>query len=408
MSEGRDLNHYPIWDPRTRANPHPVYAEMRQHDPIYRALGPVTGNPIWFFTRYDDVVTVLKDQRFGKNARRGLPPEMAQRYLPAEPNPLFDAVEYHLLNMDAPDHTRLRALVHKAFTPRMVADLQPRIAQIAEDLLDAMATHGDQPFDLIDAFAYPLPITVIAEMLGVHPDDRDRFRDWTRALLFGTDEDRAGSAVMEFVMYMNALIDEREKVYKHDILSELVRAEEAGDSLDRMELLSMVFLLLVAGHETTVNLIGNGLLALLQHPEQRQKLLDDPGLMPGAIEEMLRYNGPVETPTLRFSFEDVAVNGVVIPQGEIVLPSLLAANRDPAIFERPDEFDITREPNRHVAFGAGIHYCLGAPLARMEGALALGALLRRYPGIALAAPLDSLIWNENLLLHGMKALPVRC
>ncbi|MCU0514327.1 MAG: cytochrome P450 [Anaerolineae bacterium] len=395
---------YPVFDRATRANPQAVYARMREQQPIYPAVGPGSGHTFWFFTRYEDVVTVLKDQRFGKDVKRGLPPALAQRYIFEDENPAFEAINRHLLNLDAPDHTRLRALVHKAFTPRMVQELQPRIQQIAEALLKDM--QGRREADLIEDFAFPLPIIVIADMLGVHPEYRDKFREWTKILLFGDAEDKAVTAVMEFVQYVSDLIEEREREHKPDVLGELVRAEEAGQRLDRLELMAMVFLLLVAGHETTVNLIGNGTLLLLQHPDQMALLRARPELIRPAIEEMLRYNGPVETTTWRWAFEDVTVGGVVIPQGDIVLPSLLAANRDPAVFDNPEVFDITRDPNRHIAFGAGVHYCLGAPLARLEGTIAIQTMLERLPRLALNTDVAALEWNESLLLHGMKALPV--
>jgi cytochrome P450 PksS len=396
---------YPVFAAATRANPQAVYNKMRDTDPIYPGVGPVTGNRIWFLTRYDDVSEVLKDQRFIKDFRKNLKPEHAQRYLPEEDDPTWQAINRHLLNLDAPDHTRLRSLVHKAFTPRRVRDLQPRIEAIAAELLDDMESQSEA--DLIDSFAFPLPITVIAEMLGVHQERRDDFRRWTNALLFGMDEEAGRIAVMEFMQYVNELIAVRRNDDKGDILSALVRVEEEGDTLDHMELLSMVFLLLVAGHETTVNLIGNGTLALLQHPEQFRLLrenLDE--LLPSAVEEMLRYNGPVETPTTRWASEDITISGVTIPEGEIVLPSLLAANRDPAIFENPNTFDITRDPNPHIAFGAGVHFCLGAPLARMEATIAFKHLIERLPNLRLNTPVEMLQWNSSLLIHGMKKLPV--
>lgn len=401
------VNIYPIWETATRANPQAMYEQMREEDPVHRATGPVTGNPIWFLTRYDDCVAVLKDQRFGKDFRKHLPPEHAERYIgPADE--AFEPINRHMLNLDPPDHTRLRALVHKAFTPRIVENLRPRIQQIADDLLDAV--QSTREFDLLAEYAFPLPITVIAELLGVPVEDRDRFRAWTQAILFSTDEERGRQAVMEFAMYMHSLIDERHENPQDDLISALVAAEEEGDRLDRQELLGMIFLLLVAGHETTVNLIGNGTLALLQHPDQMQLLkerLDDEALVKSAIEEILRYNGPVETPTVRWSFEDVEIGGKVIPIGEIVLPALVAANRDPAHFENPNTFDIQRDPNRHIAFGSGIHYCLGAPLARLEGAIAIPTLLRRLPTLKLNAAVEDIEWNESLLIHGMKAMPVR-
>ena len=400
-----DNNIYPIFHHGTRANPQAVYEEMRQHDPIYRAIGPVSGNTFWFFVNYDDVNAVLKDQRFVKDIRKNLPPAIVEKYLPGEPDPVFAAIDRHLLNLDQPDHTRLRALVHKGFTPRMVQNLLPRIEEIAEDLLDKMA---DSPTaNLIDDFAFPLPITVIAEMLGIPPSDRDIFREWTRHLLFGMDQEAAAHAAMAFVSYMNNQLDERQESPRDDILSALIQAEESGDKLDRMELHALIFLLLVAGHETTVNLIGNGTLALMTHPDQMDLLITQPDLVRTAVEEMLRFNGPVETPTTRWAAEDIEINGHIIRQGDMVLPSLLGANRDPKYFDDPNSFDIQRNPNHHIAFGAGIHYCIGAPLARLEGQVAINALLKRYPRIRLDTPIDSLEWNDSLLLHGMKALPVR-
>ncbi len=397
------VNKYKLWDSGMRRNPQAVYAQMREHDPVYAATGPVSGNRFWFFTRYHDVQAVLKDPRFGKDTAR-LPSEIGSRYMPAEPDPIFEAVNRHMLNLDPPDHTRLRALVHKAFTPKVIEEMRPRIATIAHDLLNEMGSSNQA--DLIDAFAFPLPVTVIAELLGIPAADRDKFRKWTKALLESDSEADSRDSAMEFGMYMNALADERRDHPRGDILSNLVHAEEQGDRLDRMELLSMLFLLLVAGHETTVNLIGNGTLALLTHPEQRAKLRANPDLIGTAVEEMLRYNGPVETPTLRFAMEDVDWDGHRISTGDILLPSLLGANRDPAVFADPDKFDITRSPNPHVAFGYGIHFCLGAPLARMEGAIAISALLARLPNLRLNADPNTLEWTEQLLIHGLRTLPV--
>ncbi|MEM9953350.1 MAG: cytochrome P450 [Chloroflexota bacterium] len=399
-----DTNLYPIFETATRANPQVLYKQMREENPIWKAISPF-GNPTWFFTRYEDVINVLKDQRFIKDARKNLPPEHVQRYYPAEPDPTWEAINHHMLNLDAPDHTRLRGLVHKAFTPKRVRDLEPRIEEIASELLDTMTKKSEG--DLLDDFAFPLPITVIAEMIGVEKERRDDFRRWTQILLFGSDQDSARLSIMELVQYTNELIEARRKEDTDDILSALVNLNDNGDTLSHTELISMVFLLLVAGHETTVNLIGNGMLLLLQHPEQFEQLRDDRSLMKTAVEEMLRYNGPVETATIRFASEDIEVNGVIIPQGDIVHPVLLGANRDPEVFENPDVFDITRDPNPHVAFGHGIHFCLGAPLARMEGMIAFNALLDRVPNLQLTANVDDLEWNANLLIHGLKELPVK-
>lgn len=395
---------YRIWDADVRQNPHALYKTMRENDPVTLAIGPVSGNRFWFFTRYDDVQAVLKDQRFGKDTRR-LPGDMALKFNPPDEDPVFAAVNRHMLNLDPPDHTRLRALVHKAFTPRIIEALKPRIGQIASDLLDAMAASGS--VDLIESFAFPLPITVIAELLGVPVADQEKFRKWTKVLLFSPDPDANREAAMEFAMYANALIDERRDAPQNDIISTLVSVEEQGDRLDRMELLSMIFLLLVAGHETTVNLIGNGMLSLLTHPDQRALLASNPALMPSAVEEILRYNGPIETPPARFAMQDVEWGGQHIQAGDLIMPALLAANRDPAVFPDPDRFDITRNPNPHIAFGFGIHYCLGAPLARLEGTIAIDALLTRFPSLALDADPDALEWGDGLLIRGLKALPVR-
>jgi cytochrome P450 len=398
---------YDFWSQSARANPQPLYAQMRREDPVHRAQGHHAGQAIWVLTRYDDCVAALKDARIGKEFHKNLPKELADRWWPAPaPDDLWAIINRHLLEIDPPDHTRLRALVHKAFTPRMVENLRPRIHQIAADLLDAMGDHGEG--DLIADFAFPLPITVIAEMLGIPPADRDQFRRWTKILLFSPDQEDNRAAITEFGMYMNSMIDDRHAHPQDDIISALVQAEEGGEKLNRLELLSMLFLLLVAGHETTVNLIGNGTLALLQHPDQMDRLRSDPSLMRSAVEEMLRYNGPVDMTTNRWAFEDVEIGGVTIPQGDMVWASLLAANRDPAHFPDPDRFDITREPNRHIAFGNGIHYCVGAPLARLEGTIALDALLRRLPQLELNAPVESLVWSEGFLtIHGMTAMPVR-
>ncbi|MFW5747973.1 MAG: cytochrome P450 family protein [Chloroflexota bacterium] len=401
---------YPFWETATRPRAQALYAQVRQQDPVHRAIGPVSGNPLWFLTRHADCVQALKDPRLGREPQKHLPPAIAGRYmgeLGNDDNNPFAAINRNLLNMDPPDHTRLRALVHKAFTPRMVENLRPRIAQIAADLLDTMG--GKTETDLISDYAFPLPVTVIAEMLGVPASDRDRFREWTRVLLFDGTQETAAVAAMEVTMYLNEMIDARQAEPTDDLISALVQAEDDGTRMDRLELLGMIFLLLVAGHETTVNLIGNGMLALMQHPDQLALLrtnLDDPTLVKAAIEEILRYNGPVETAMLRIAYEDVAFGDTVIPAGEGVLPVLLAANRDPAVFDAPDRFDITRQDNRHIAFGSGIHYCVGAPLARLEGQIAIPALIARFESINLAIEPDALEWNPSLLLHGVRALPV--
>jgi cytochrome P450 PksS len=398
---------YDFLSPAVRANPQAIYAQMRRETPAYRHVWDDSKLPLWILTRYDDVLAVLKDQRLGKNIYRNLPRDVAERYHPElNPEDPWAAISLNMLDQDPPEHTRLRALVHKAFTPRMVEDLRPRIQEIADSLLDEMGEHGET--DLLAAFAFPLPVTVIAEMLGIPAADRDQFRKWTKILLFSADFSANQAALMEFGLYMNNMIHERREKPQKDIISTLVQAEEDGDTLNHMELLSMLFLLLVAGHETTVNLIGNGTLTLLQHRDQLEQLRSDPALIRPAAEEMLRYNGPVDMATTRWAFEDIELSdGSVIPKGEPVWPSLLAANRDPDHFADPDRFDIRREPNKHIAFGNGIHYCVGAPLARLEGTIALNALVQRLPQLDLAVAVEDLEWSDMPILHGMKTLPVR-
>jgi cytochrome P450 len=317
---------------------------------------------------------------------------------------MFAVINEMMLNQDPPDHTRLRGLVHKAFTPARVRDLQPRIEQIADDLLDAMRNKTEG--DLIEDYALPLPITVISEMLGIPVADRDKFRRWTQAILIGSMDSMM--SIMEFVQYMNEKIEERRKQDTGDILSALVHAEEEGDKLEHMELLSMIFLLLVAGHETTVNLIANSALSLLTYPDQMQKLQDKPNLIRNTIEEVLRFQGPVDAALNRWAAEHIELDdGRVIEPGDVIIPLLLGANRDPDVFDNPDTFDITRDPNPHLAFGHGIHFCLGAPLARMEGLIAVPKLLERFPKLELNVDPGTLEWGPTLILRSLSALPLR-
>jgi len=315
-----------------------------------------------------------------------------------------------MLDTDPPDHERLRALVSKASTPRLIERMRLRVQEIADALLDAVRDKGEM--DLIDDYAFPLPITVIAELLGVPAEDRNKCREWSDAAVSGDTTQEYVEKILlphmqAFTDYLRALFDEKRKNPKDDLISALVRAEEAGDKLSEDELLAMVFLLLIAGHETTVNLIGNGVLALLQHPDQLRKLREDPSLIKPAIEELLRYDGPVETSTERFAREDIRIGETVIPRGEMVLIVIASADHDPERFPNPDALDITRADNKHVAFGKGIHFCIGAPLARMEGQIAINTLLRRMPDLRLADSPESLIWRPGMVLRGLRGLPVK-
>jgi cytochrome P450 len=397
-----------LFDPTFKANPYPTYAELRSEAPVYRAELP-DGRGVWLVTRYDDVVAVLKDERFAKDWRSAMTPEQLAQ-IPPIPE-VMKPLSENMLDKDPPDHERLRRLVSKAFTPRLIERMRPRVQEIADTLLDAVKTKDKGGMDLIDDYAFPLPITVIAELLGVPVEDRNRFREWSDAAVSGDTTQEYVEKILlphmqAFIDYLRALFEEKRKNPKDDLISALVLAEEAGDRLSEDELLAMVFLLLVAGHETTVNLIGNGTLALLQNPDQLQKLRDDPSLIKPAIEELLRYDGPVETSTERFAREDVAIGDTVIPKGEMVMIVIAAADHDPERFPEPDALDIARADNRHLAFGKGIHHCLGAPLARMEGQIALGTLLRRMPDLRLKGSPESLTWRPGMVLRGLKGLPV--
>ncbi len=395
-----------LFDPEFKANPYPAYAGLRSEGPVHRMALP-DGRGVWLVTRYEDVSAVLKDERFMKDWRNAMTPEQLAQ-IPPIPE-VMKPLTRNMLDTDPPDHERLRSLVQKAFTPRLIERMRPRVQAIADQLLDAVQDSGEM--DLIDDYAFPLPITVIAELLGVSAEDRNRFREWSNAAVSGDTTQEYMEKVLlphmqAFTDYLRAMFEEKRRNPKDDLISGLVRAEEAGDKLSEDELLAMVFLLLVAGHETTVNLIGNGMLALLQHPDQLQKLKDDPSLIKPAIEELLRYDGPVETSTERFAREDIAIGGTVIPKGEMVMVVIASADHDPERFADSDELDITRADNKHLAFGKGIHFCLGAPLARMEGQIAIGALLRRMPNLRLADSPESLTWRPGMVLRGLEGLPV--
>src|SRR2546428_6436627 len=317
-----------------------------------------------------------------------------------------------MLVRDPPDHTRLRSLVNKAFTPRVVEALRPHIQDIVDGLLKNVAGQGSM--DLVEDFAYPIPVIVICEMLGVPVEDRERFKEWGLAIARGLDTillppdsdvpQRSAAARHALGEYFRALIAERRASPRGDLLSALIAAEEAGDKLSEDELLATCILLLVAGHETTVNLIGNGTLALLRHPHELRRLRESPGLIASAVEELLRYDGPVQR-TARIPSEDVTIGGRTIGKGEMVLPFIGAADRDPAQFPDPDRLDLARTDNRHIAFGWGMHFCLGAPLARVEGQIAIDALVRRLPKLELVT--DEPEYRESLTLRGLKTLQVR-
>jgi cytochrome P450 len=402
-----------VWDPFDPAwveDPYAVYAELRRSNPVHRSpLG------FWVFTRHADCLAVLRDRRSssdGRNVDTETFRELRAVDLTAMQG--ADAVLGEMapfLFRDPPDHTRLRGLVQKAFTPRVVEGLRPRAEEICEQLLDAALQRGEA--DLVADYAYPLPVQIIVEMLGVPAEDHEQFRVWSDALARGLDPDfllppaavqqRLG-AILSFVQYFASLIEERRKRPGHDLLSRLIAAEEEGDVLTQGELLSTCILLLVAGHETTVNLISGGTLALLEHPDQLARFRDDPAVLRSGVEEMLRFVPPVQL-TGRVALEDMEVAGARIEAGQFSMLLIGSANRDPDAFTDPDTFDVARADNNHLGFGFGIHHCLGAPLARLEAQIALSALVGRARRIERAS--DRLAYKENIVLRGLAALPVR-
>lgn len=403
---------YDLFGPRFKADAYAVYAQMRRESPVYRRENTGGVGATCFITTYEDAVTVLRDhRRFVKDVRNTMTAS-ERSALPEQP-PLLRLLSHHMLNLDAPDHTRLRGLVNKAFTNRMVEQLQGRIETVAYDLLDRI--RSQEQFDLIDSFALPLPIIVIADLLGIPTRDRNRFRTWSNALVAPTADEarnakklaKSRQLMQDFITYLREVFAARRKQPRDDLITSLLHAEEAGDVLSEEELFSMILLLVVVGHETTVNLIGNGMSALLQHPNALTALRADPALIPGAIEEILRYDSPVERAPMRFAAEDVWMGNVLIRRGDAVSVVLGSANRDAAVFAGADHFDIYRDPNRHLSFGQGIHYCLGAPLARLEGRVAFTALLERLPGLELTVPPDALRRRTHPIMRGLQRLPVR-
>ncbi|GGU94707.1 cytochrome P450 hydroxylase [Streptomyces albospinus] len=402
------------------ADPYPAYAWLREHAPVHRTELP-SGVEAWLVTRYVDARQALADARLSKNpvhhseaahgkGRIGIPGERSANLMT------------HLLNIDPPDHTRLRRLVSKAFTPRRVAEFAPRIQELTDRLIDGFATRGSA--DLIHEFAFPLPIYAICDLLGVPPEDQDDFRDWAGMMLRHTKAGHGGGprggvarSVKKMRTYLAELIHSKRAglgataAPDEDLISGLIRASDHGEHLTENEAAAMAFILLFAGFETTVNLIGNGTYALLRHPAQRELLqksmaAGDSELLATGIEELLRYDGPVELATWRFATRELTLGGQRIAEGDPVLVVLAAADRDPARFTEPDVLDLTRRDNPHLGYGHGIHYCLGAPLARLEGQTALATLLTRLPDIRLAVEPDDLRWRGGLIMRGLRSLPV--
>jgi cytochrome P450 len=394
--------------PEFRADPYPFFHLLRNHEPVHK-----TAFGVYLLTRHADAAVAVRDPRLSSDERHS---ELYQAFIEenGEPRGVFgdEMGQAVLLFLDPPDHTRLRGLVSKAFTPRVVEQLRARVEQLVNGLLDAVEARADAHMDVIADLAYPLPVVIICELLGVPAADHVTFQQWSRELAGSIDpqplrtpeqEERIHAAAEAFVEYFHELIARRRRDPADDLLSALIAAEEAGDRLSEPELLATALFLLIAGHETTVNLIGNGTLALLRHPDQLDRLRADHSLDRNAVEELLRFDSPVMI-TQRITLEEYEVGGTTIPARQQIIPLLGAANRDPEAFPEPDRLDLGREgAGRHLAFGGGHHFCLGAALARLEGQIAIGALVRRFPRLELAG---EPVRRETFTLHGLEHLPV--
>ncbi len=399
-------------------DPYPAYAWLRENAPVHRTPLP-SGVEAWLVTRYGDAKQALADQRLSKNPVHHAEPAHAKGKT-GIPGERKAELMTHLLNIDPPDHTRLRRLVSKAFTPRRVAAFAPRVQELTDRLIDGFAEKGEA--DLIHEFAFPLPIYAICDMLGVPREDQDDFRDWAGMMLRHTKAGHGGGprggvarSVKKMRSYLAELIHRKRESLGQgeddDLISGLIRASDHGEQLSENEAAAMAFILLFAGFETTVNLIGNGVYALLRHPEQRERLqaslaAGESELLATGVEELLRFDGPVELATWRFATEPLSLGGQDIAAGDPVLVVLAAADRDPERFTDPDTLDLSRRDNQHLGYGHGIHYCLGAPLARLEGQTALATLLRRMPDLRLAGDPADLRWRGGLIMRGLRTLSV--
>ncbi len=393
------------------ANPFALFAQIRSMSPIMPLPFPLgeTDNQAWMLTRMEEAVQVLKDQAhftvdpssigisnlFGSNATE------------TSEAPTFFTSKT-MLTVDEPDHRRLRLLVSKAFTPRYIEGLRPRVQEIADALLDRVQAQGQM--EMVKDYAFPLPINVIAEMLGIPEPDWAQIRTWSQALAQGLSvggrDPGVGAHMRAFGEYTARLVADKRQHPGDDLISQMIAIEEAGDRLNEAELLSMITLLIFAGHETTSNLIATGTLMLLDHPEQLAKLKADPGLVPSAVEELLRFNGPATIAGPRYAKEEIELAGQQIKKGDVLFALLASANRDESQFTQPEELEIARALNRHIAFGQGIHTCLGAPLARLEGDIAFTTLLKRMPNLHLSVPRESITWHFSLNSRSLAALPV--
>lgn len=392
-------------------NPFAIFSKMRTMGAVIPIPSPIAAikGQTWMVTRMEEAMQVLKDHAHftvDGGSIDGNSNLMQSNADPSAPPTFLNAKS--MLSVDEPDHRRLRRLVSKAFTPKYMESLRPLVQKIADELLDQVEDKDE--FDIVKDYAYPLPINVISEMLGVPKADQAQIRVWSEAIAHGLGLGRKEPGVAEqiraFGEYIVQLVADKRQHPDDDLISQLVSIEEEGDKLDESELISMISLLIFAGHETTSNLIATGTLMLLDHPEQLEKLKTDLNLIPGAVEELLRFNGPSTMAGPRFATEDIEIAGQQIKRGDMVIPVLKSANRDELQFSDPEKLDLTRSIKRHMAFGQGIHMCLGAPLARVEGDVAFSTLLRRMPNLHLSIPREDVNWQFMLSSQGLKSLPV--
>lgn len=400
-----------VFSGKSVENPFPIFAKMRSMGAVIPIPSPIGGmdGQTWMVTRMEEAMQVLKDHAHftvDGGSINGNSDIMKNNADPSAPPTFLNAKS--MLSVDEPDHRRLRRLVSKAFTPKYMESLRPRVQKIADELLDQVQDKGEM--DLVKDYAYPLPINVISDMLGVPQADQAQIRVWSEAIAHGLGLGRKDPGVAEqiraFGEYIVQLVAEKRQHLADDLISQLISIEEEGDRLDEAELISMISLLIFAGHETTSNLIATGTLMLLDHPEQLDKLKTDLNLVPGAVEELLRFNGPATMAGPRFATEDIVLAGQQIKKGDMIIPVLKSTNRDDFQFTDPEELDITRTIKRHLAFGYGIHMCLGAPLARVEGDVAFSTLLKRMPNLQLSVPRGNVNWHFMLSSQGLTSLPV--
>jgi len=394
--------------PRVRRDPYPTFAYLREHDPVHRAYLPMVG-VVWYVSRYDDVTSVFRDPRLANCRANVGDGKGTPKWLPRSFKPFVDS----MITADGAEHRRLRALVQVAFTPRRIEALRSSVEAVIEERLDVLAANASRGrAELIEDFALPVPLRIISEMMGVRVEEQRGFHTLTNRFMELADKGMPGLFLgarntLKLLSFLRRQVAEKRERPGSDLVSALLQAEADGERLTDDEVAAMIFLLLLAGHETTVNLLGNGVLALLDHPSELAKLRDDPSLIDGAVEELLRYANPVSQVSPRHARETFEFRGRRIRRGDMVMPLIAAANRDPRAFERADQLDITRTPNRHLAFGLGVHYCLGSPLARIEGKLAINGLLRRFPEIELRVPRGRLRWRRSSLIRGLSELPLR-